>query len=500
MSRRPCPQLAADWSALVDGALTGARRERLLAHLVHCEPCRDEVAALRHVRAVLRRPAEHETPRDLTARLVAIAGPGAGAPLESRPFRRTAEGSLAARRRRLRVRATAGVVALGALVVGAGATGYAAAPQDALVAVGDPAPRAQAAFSATLSQFPLADDALGAVATAGPGADLAAPAVGGPVDAVAGTSALTADEARAALDRAAAAADTVAYTGVQAVRSRSGGQTVQATVRVRAVPGQGVQAEVLDGAGQRVSTGFAPAARTGRMVDDSLLRMLDRRFDLRAWSGAQALGRSATLVEAGRDGRRAARWWVDDATGLVLARQTFDGQGAELTSVAFSALQVSRGAALLEHLPVKLVVPSTGTALTLSATEELVQQGWVCREELAGLSLVRLRSDPDPAAGAVHLVYTDGLTTLGVVEQRGRLTSAPQGSSWDTALRAHTTDGATRLASWQSGSTVFTVVTDGSAEALAAAVASLPHEAPPERTTMERIREGWGKLLADTKG
>ena len=138
--------------------------------------------------------------------------------------------------------------------------------------------------------------------------------------------------------------------------------------------------------------------------------------------------------------------------------------------------------------------------MTLSAADELVQQGWVCREELAGLSLVRLRRDSDPAAGAVHLVYTDGLTTLGVVEQRGRLAAGPQGSSWDTALRAHTTDGATRLASWQSGDTVFTVVTDGSTDALAAAVASLPHEPVPERTTMDRIREGWGKLLADTKG
>jgi hypothetical protein len=28
----------------------------------------------------------------------------------------------------------------------------------------------------------------------------------------------------------------------------------------------------------------------------------------------------------------------------------------------------------------------------------------------------------------------------------------------------------------------------------------LPHEPRPERTTMERIREGWAKLLADMKG
>ena len=47
---------------------------------------------------------------------------------------------------------------------------------------------------------------------------------------------------------------------------------------------------------------------------------------------------------------------------------------------------------------------------------------------------------------------------------------------------------------------MFTVTTDGPGTLLAAAVASLPHEAPRERTTMERIREGWGTLLADTKG
>ena len=161
---------------------------------------------------------------------------------------------------------------------------------------------------------------------------------------------------------------------------------------------------------------------------------------------------------------------------------------------------MQRGAPALGQLTVRFAVPSTGTALTLSTAPDLARQGWVCRDELAGLSLVRLRSDSAAATGALHLVYSDGVATVSVLEQHGRLAGAPRGTAWDTELRAYTREGAAGLASWQSGGTVLTVVTDGPRELLAAVVASLPHEALPERTTMGRIREGWARLLADMKG
>jgi negative regulator of sigma E activity len=203
------------------------------------------------------------------------------------------------------------------------------------------------------------------------------------------------------------------------------------------------------------------------------------------------------VVEARRQGRVAARWWVDDASGLVLAQQSFDSAGRPALQVAFTSLQLLGARSVPAVRPAQLaLLSSTDTVLTLSSVPELAQGGWVCPTTLARLGLVRLRSSSSGTPSALHLVYSDGLATVSVFEQRGQLAGAPSGSSWDAGLGAYLQDGASSLASWQSGSTVFTVVTDGSVELLGEAVASLPHVPAPRATTMRRIRAGWGRVLA----
>jgi anti-sigma factor RsiW len=81
-------------SALVDGELDGAERDRVHAHLASCEPCRAEAAELRELKQKLRTlgtgaPAEAA----MTRRLIALTGPGG--PMPPRPGRlRTAPGRL----------------------------------------------------------------------------------------------------------------------------------------------------------------------------------------------------------------------------------------------------------------------------------------------------------------------------------------------------------------------------------------------------------------------
>jgi hypothetical protein len=500
VSRPPCRPLGPDRSALVDGSLPAERRERLLGHLVHCAPCRDDVTELRRLRGALRTGTPRDAPRDLTRRLVLIAGAEARLPLWSRPFRRTRPGALTSRRRALR-RAGAALVAVGTTVVGAAALGWAAAPAAALTPLADPSVRAQAEFGATLAQLPLVDDAVGAVLSVPPARlDGGAP-VGGRAPAVTGSRPLPPGAAVAALRRTVVAAATVGYSGVQDFRSGDGDRSVAATVLVRSVPGHGSTAQVLDRSGAIVSTAASPASAQTRVEDDSTVELLMRHYRLTGWSDAAAAGRSATMVQATRDdGSPAARWWLDDASGIVLAHQSFDGGGAMLMSVGFAGVLVEPTTAVLAALPVSLGTTSTPTALTLSNAPALSSRGWACEGRLADLALVRLRSDGAAEPGAVHLVYSDGVSTLSVHEQRGELSTVPAGSSWDTKLGAWTRTATSSLASWQSGDRVFTVVTDGSAALLSAAVASLPHEPRRERTTMERIREGWGTLLADMKG
>ena len=76
-------------SALVDGELDGAERDRAYAHLAGCESCRAEAAELRALKQKLSRllpraPAEAA----MTRRLIAMTGPGGPIPPRRRLLRR----------------------------------------------------------------------------------------------------------------------------------------------------------------------------------------------------------------------------------------------------------------------------------------------------------------------------------------------------------------------------------------------------------------------------
>jgi anti-sigma factor RsiW len=89
-------------SALIDGELDGAERDRASAHLASCEQCRTEAAELRALKRKLstllsRAPAEAA----MTRRLIAMTGPGGPLPPRRR-LPRLATGPGAADRRKTR--------------------------------------------------------------------------------------------------------------------------------------------------------------------------------------------------------------------------------------------------------------------------------------------------------------------------------------------------------------------------------------------------------------
>jgi anti-sigma factor RsiW len=76
-------------SALIDGELSGAERDRVLAHLAACATCRAEAKGLRELKGKMRGLADLMTDDALTRRLVAIAEPGDPVP----PRRRARRGA-----------------------------------------------------------------------------------------------------------------------------------------------------------------------------------------------------------------------------------------------------------------------------------------------------------------------------------------------------------------------------------------------------------------------
>ena len=97
--------LGARLSALIDGELSDAQRERVLAHLARCEHCRREAAALRLLKRRMHSLGEAAAADALTWRLLALVpARGPGAPVDH---------VTVGRRRRAWSLAAAGVLAAG---------------------------------------------------------------------------------------------------------------------------------------------------------------------------------------------------------------------------------------------------------------------------------------------------------------------------------------------------------------------------------------------------
>jgi anti-sigma factor RsiW len=92
-------------SALIDGELSDAQRERVLAHLAKCDDCRQEAAALRLLKRRMHSLGEAAAADALTWRLLALApASGPGLPVDQ---------GTAARRRYAWSLVAAGVVTAG---------------------------------------------------------------------------------------------------------------------------------------------------------------------------------------------------------------------------------------------------------------------------------------------------------------------------------------------------------------------------------------------------
>lgn len=481
-------------SALVDGELTGQARARALAHVHRCRDCRSELEAtlalkqrLGGLRATVPSP-------DLFSSLAGVCVPaGSSAP----------PGSTAPWSRRLVLAAACGCLAVltVAYLVGApdepvsatvrpqiGEFSAEFAGDTGLQALSDPAVSALAptveAAGHLVQQVSAVSDRPGLAAlvispVVSPGDDLAAIAL---------------------LRRAMTAPSQVAYDGTRLVDNEGpGGGMRRVVVDMHHSPLQGTSFEIVARAGTSTGTfstfvARRAAAEAGGLTSERL-SLLVASYDIDMMGADRMLGRPATVVGVSRHGTLSAKFWIDDATGLVLRRELYD-DGAMVRSSRFTALDVLRRG-FLAHLAPELELPSA-TTLSMQTAPSLNDQGWTCPDTLESrFSLTRLRQ-LDSDTDAVHATYSDGLTTISIFEERGTLdasslegfTSTPVGDA-QVLMRF----GLPTVAVWESAGTVYTVVTDAPNAMASSVVAGLPHETVDDPGVAARVGSGLDHLL-----
>lgn len=478
-------------SAFVDDALPGDARDRVATHLAECPACCAEVAALRRVQRLLsttRSPAADD-PAPLADRLVSIAGGGARQPLWTQPFDRplNTRAPLPSRRRARRRNLTGAVVLLAGVMISLVGVGWVAAPPPDVPIV-NPVAKARAEFSHVAAQRPFVMDSTVAL-WAMPAAEQQAHVTNGPIRnlPVLPGRRLTAAEARTVLSAGQHAARVLDHRSMQQVHVAEATGRVTIGVAVSHHSAQGTQVEVLGNTNRPGRTAFLPVRSPDAVpAPEEVTGLLDQ----------EVLGRPAVLVEARRDGVLVARWWFDKRTALQLAQETYQDDGSVQLQAVVTDLSVD-AQEFIAHTPPRLVRPGAAAYLSLSELGEVRSRGWSCHHDLSGLPITRLGNDPGTA---VQTTYSDGASAVTVRQERGTILQAPEGFAWDEELGAYRRDGSPTMMIWQSRDSVFTVVTDGSADMAAGAVAELPHEAPVLRTRFGRVQAGWQHVVDTVVG
>jgi hypothetical protein len=231
---------------------------------------------------------------------------------------------------------------------------------------------------------------------------------------------------------------------------------------------------------------------TGLVVEPTARNLPEpgRRWTLSTGGTRTVASRPATVVLADRpDGKPAQRLVVDDATGLLLAREVLGPRGEVERSVRFSSIAIG------DRLG---NTPSPPDGVTSRTAEKLtsVPEGYRAPSAPAGFELVTRSRHPD----GVLLFYSDGVFTASVFEQQGELDwgALPAGGTdsqlADTRTRLYR-EASGDVAVWERNGLVYTCVTDAPSDVFADMVGAMASDG---RSTTEAVVDfvlgpfGWG--------
>lgn len=326
----------------------------------------------------------------------------------------------------------------------------------------------------------------------------------GPRAAAEGTAAApatTGADARAVLERAVAAAGSLAYRGrLTVVGFTAEGPTIASGTQTRGgrgllLAGDGRELGRVDGQGfLRSATGLVTVS--GVEATRVRLDRLARRYEARLGQVVDLDTGPAQAVALHRrhDGALRERWYGDLDTGLIVRRETFASNGRPVRLMAFTELEpgVQEFA-----LPVLDGHEADGGALTPDSVTRLRAAGFTVPAVLpGGFELQRALEVPGAGVATAHLVYDDGLYTVSVFQQLGRLDRALLAGArrleGEDAVRWSWSDAGPRRLVWHGAGTTFSAYSDAASDDLQAAVAGLP--ADPAPGLLARLGRGLGRL------
>lgn len=478
-------------SALVDGELSERARARALEHARSCAQCRSEIAETLELKQRINRLAPAILSFDLLATVASLRVVSEVADAVDR---------LAVLRRMLISLGSMSAVVLAiAYVVGAPeATG--------VREVAPPVREFAAEFAESGGAAPFADPT--ADSTSLTTATVRTPrgrrsATGGRAGAMLG-AAQRGDDPRAVelLHQAVAAPADHAFRGTRVVRSYVGDTVDAVTLQVEHVPDQGTSIETMDESGggsvgesSRTFVGTAGSSVAG--LDTQCLDALIAAYDVTMGPSRQIDGRRTTVVDASEHGHLRARFWIDDETGLLVRRALYLG-GQLVRWSGYTSFHTLRGAAM-SNLPAAVSGPPA-TRLPRTVTSALDDKGWTYPGRLLhDFRLVGVQ-EVDTSTGVLHADYTDGVSTISLFEQRGSLDPSDLQTFAEESYGGspvYVQAGLPLIASWQSGDTVFTVVTDLPQQLAGRLIARFPHRSRSTSTGLrDRIEHGLGALIS----
>jgi sigma-E factor negative regulatory protein RseB len=304
------------------------------------------------------------------------------------------------------------------------------------------------------------------------------------------------------LDRARSAGDGATYEGRLLVVSFDGGPTVGELDVAHAPDGT----YVTDRSGSWVLSRDGEQTAFGDAATGTLLRIdgrarptfspgrLERNYDVRvAGHEPTSVGR-AVVIEFSARGSAAVRerLHLHERSGLVIRRETFDRRGAPVRLATYTSLE--RGGETPEGRPGWVTEEVAPVAETVSyrGRNILREVGWWMERRLpGGFELVDSFALGDDGS-AVHLLYSDGLYSLSIYQQVGRLDEeavAARGAERTTlgGTSVHRIVGAEPATyMWSGDGRTFTAITDAPPDLVAEVAAALPADPPP--TLLQRTR------------